>query len=106
MTLSELLAAIVSVIWLLTGATFGYRFGCFAALGIGLAAWFVGLVLGAFVTIGHEELSERCRELAERRRRLGTALWWAEEAAFLALYLGLLLGPLALLIMTRPHPPG
>src|SRR5262245_2085035 len=105
MTLNESLAVVISLVWLAAGAAFGFGFGCFAALGIGIAAWFVGLVLGAFVTFGHEDLNARCQRLAERRPRLGTALLWAEGLTFLAVCLALLLGPAVLLVMTRPHLP-
>jgi hypothetical protein len=101
MTLGELLAVNISLVWFATGAALGLRFGCFAALGIGVAAWFVGLVLGAFVLFGHEDLDRRCQRLAERRPRLGTVLSWAEGLTFLSLYLVLLVGPIVLLSWTR-----
>jgi hypothetical protein len=106
MTVPEMFAVLVSLTWAAAGLAFGLRLGCFAALGLGLAAWFVGLLLGAFVTIGSGDLNVWCRRPAERRPRLAAALARTGGPAFLAVYTALLLGPAGLLVMTRPYPPG
>lgn len=103
---TELLTVGVYLSWALNGAVFGNRYSCFTGLGVAFVAGVVGLVLGVFVTIGHSELSGRCRQLSARRSCLGAVMVWAEGFSFVAAYTALLIGPTVILVMTRPHTPG
>jgi hypothetical protein len=105
MNRSELQAAFVGLSWLSCGGLVGMRWGCFAALGIGLAAGFLGTAAGLYISILSEDLDLKLIHLSERRPRFGMLLRCAEGLAFLAVLAALLVLPFVLALYYRaPHP--
>jgi hypothetical protein len=101
MNRSELQSGFVGLVWLSSGGLLGMRWGCFAALGIGLVAGAAGFVVGLFLLTLSDDLDLRLIRWSERRPRLGSVLRCLEGLVSLAFLVALLVMPFVLAVHFR-----